>query len=73
MDTTNLIFTSIIILVALLVLGMIFSRLYRRASKETSFVRTGFGGQKIILNGGSLVFPVLHEIIPVNMNEHPPA
>jgi len=56
------------ILVALLLLGMIFSRLYRRASKEVSFVRTGFGGQKVILNGGALVFPVLHEIIPVNMN-----
>ncbi len=56
------------ILVALLVLGMILARLYRRASKEVSFVRTGFGGQKVILNGGALVFPVLHEIIPVNMN-----
>lgn len=56
------------ILIALLLLGMIFSRLYRRASKEVSFVRTGFGGQKVILNGGALVFPVLHEIIPVNMN-----
>ncbi|MGD2119733.1 MAG: flotillin family protein [Chromatiales bacterium] len=56
------------ILVALLVLGMIFARLYRRASKEISFVRTGFGGQKVILNGGALVFPVLHEVIPVNMN-----
>ena len=56
------------ILIALLVLGLIFSRLYKRASKEVSFVRTGFGGQKVILNGGTLVFPVLHEIIPVNMN-----
>ncbi len=56
------------IVIGLLVLGMIFSRLYRRASKEVSFVRTGFGGQKVILNGGALVFPVLHEIIPVNMN-----
>ena len=57
-----------VILLALVVLGMIFSRLYRRASKEVSFVRTGFGGQKVIMNGGALVFPVLHEVIPVNMN-----
>ena len=56
------------ILVALIVLGLILSRLYKRASKEISFVRTGFGGQKVIMNGGALVFPVLHEIIPVNMN-----
>lgn len=64
----SIVFYAGSILVALLVLGMIFSRLYRRASKEVSFVRTGFGGQKVILNGGALVFPVLHEIIPVNMN-----
>lgn len=57
-----------IIVVALLTVGIIFSRLYQRASKEISFVRTGFGGQKVIMNGGALVFPVLHEIIAVNMN-----
>ncbi len=56
------------ILVFLLICGLVFARLYRRSSKEVSFVRTGFGGQKVIMNGGALVFPVLHEIIPVNMN-----
>lgn len=57
-----------IVLVALFVLGLILARLYRRASKEVSFVRTGFGGEKVIMNGGALVLPVLHEVIPVNMN-----
>lgn len=57
-----------ILLVALVTMGLIFSRLYKRSSKEVAFVRTGLGGQKVIMNGGALVFPVLHEIIPVNMN-----
>lgn len=57
-----------IIVCGLIVIGLILARLYRRASKETSYVRTGFGGQKVIMNGGALVLPVLHEIIPVNMN-----
>lgn len=57
-----------ICLVLLIALMMVVSRLYRRASKEISFVRTGFGGQKVIMNGGALVLPVLHDIIPVNMN-----
>src|SRR5688572_7099469 len=57
-----------IIVVALFVIGMIVARLYHRASKEVSFVRTGFSGQKVIMNGGALVLPVLHETIPVNMN-----
>nr|WP_324828730.1 flotillin domain-containing protein [Qipengyuania sp. Z2] len=51
----------LIILVAL-------TRLYRRASKETSFVRTGVGGEKVVINGGALVLPVFHETMPVNMN-----
>ncbi|WP_159915918.1 flotillin family protein [Pantoea sp. 18069] len=57
-----------IALFTLLAIGIIVARLYRRASKETAFVRTGLGGQKVIINGGALVLPVFHEIIPVNMN-----
>ena len=57
-----------VIIVALVTMGLIFARLYQRASKETSFVRTGLGGEKVIMNGGAIVLPVLHEIIPVNMN-----
>jgi len=59
---------SVLVVVMVIVIGMIFSRLYTRASKEISFVRTGAGGQKVVMNGGALVFPVLHEVIPVNMN-----
>jgi len=53
---------------ALLILGIIITRLYRRATKEIAFVRTGFGGEKVVMNGGALVLPVLHETMPVNMN-----
>ena len=57
-----------IIVVAILTVGMILARLYQRASKEVSYVRTGLGGQRVIMNGGAIVLPVLHETIPVNMN-----
>ncbi|HRG17113.1 MAG TPA: flotillin domain-containing protein [Pseudomonadota bacterium] len=52
----------------LLYILKVLARMYTRASKELSFVRTGLGGQKVILNGGALVLPVIHEVIPVNMN-----
>lgn len=55
-------------LVALVIIGIVMARLYRRASKEIAFVRTGFGGEKVVMNGGALVLPVLHETMPVNMN-----
>ncbi|RYY40946.1 MAG: flotillin family protein, partial [Sphingomonadales bacterium] len=55
-------------LLTLLVIGLIIARLYKRASKEIGFVRTGFGGEKVVINGGALVLPVFHETMPVNMN-----
>ena len=64
---TILVFVGIIFAV-LFIIGMMFARLYKRSSKEVSFVRTGLGGEKVILRGGAFVFPVLHEVIPVNMN-----
>jgi uncharacterized membrane protein YqiK len=67
-DWMNTLFLVGIGLVVLLTFAMIFARLYRRSSKETSYVRTGFGGQRVIMNGGALIMPVLHETIPVNMN-----
>ncbi|MEN3295259.1 MAG: hypothetical protein V7642_4512 [Burkholderiales bacterium] len=42
--------------------------LYLRSSKERAFVRTGLGGQKVILDGGAFVLPIVHDVIPVNMN-----
>ncbi len=56
------------VLLGILVIGLIFAKLYQRASKETAFVRTGFGGEKIVKDGGAIVLPVLHETIAVNMN-----
>lgn len=52
----------------LLIIGFMLARLYRRATKEVAFVRTGFGGERVVMNGGAMVFPVLHETMPVNMN-----
>lgn len=66
----NLILIGVVaglILFAILVIGFIFSSLYRRATKETAFVRTGLGGEKVIKDGGAIVLPVLQSALPVNM------
>lgn len=55
-------------LVGLLAIGLVFSRLYRRSSKELGFVRTGLGGQKVVMDGGAIVLPVFHECVNINMN-----
>lgn len=65
--------SSVLILAGAIVAGLVFigvvlARLYKRSTKELSYVRTGMGGQVVIQNNGALVLPVLHEVIPVNMN-----
>ena len=60
----------LIIVVILAVIGiawLLFWWLYERASKEMSFVRTGLGGEKVVMSSGALVLPVLHDATPVNM------
>lgn len=56
------------LIIALVTIGLVAARLYRRASKEQAFVRTGLGGEKVIKDGGALVLPVFHDVIPVGMN-----
>ena len=58
----------IAIVVAIVVFFWLLHWLYLRSSKERSFVRTGFGGTKVVLGGGAFVLPVVHDVIPVNMN-----
>ncbi len=55
-------FTAIIAVCILFIIGIIFARLYRRASAEQAFVRTGLGGQKVVMSGGAIVMPIFHEI-----------
>ena len=56
-----------IVLLSLLVMGVILTRLYRRATKDVALIRTGFSGEKVVLNGGIMVIPVLHELMQVRL------
>lgn len=57
-----------VVIILLVTIGLIVAKLYRRSTKQISFVRTGLGGQKVIMNGGALILPIVHETVPVNMN-----
>ena len=57
---------TLAILAAILI--WIVRRLYVRSSKDRAFVRTGLGGQKVVLDAGGFVLPMVHEVIAVNMN-----
>ena len=67
-DTTFILIAAGAAFIALITIGLIFAKLYMRATKEIAFVRTGLGGEKVVKDGGAICLPVLHETIPVNMN-----
>ncbi|WP_299632334.1 flotillin domain-containing protein [uncultured Roseobacter sp.] len=67
MDLVTLGITVASIIGFLIFVGLVLGRLYRRATREVSLVKTGAGGKKVIMDGGTIVVPLLHEISPVNM------
>jgi uncharacterized membrane protein YqiK len=58
-----------IILIAVLaaVLIALAAWFYERATNEIALVRTGIGGRKVVIDGGTLALPFFHEISRVNM------
>lgn len=62
----------IILLTILIAVGVyLLHWLYRHSSKDQAFVRTGSGGEKVVMGGGALVIPIIHDITLVNMNAQP--
>src|ERR1700750_1539860 len=62
----------LIVAIIVIVVGVyIVNWLYHRSSKEVSFVRTGFLGERVVINGGAFVLPFIHAFTPVNTNVLP--
>ena len=58
----------VVVAIVVAIVVWLMNWLYLRSSKERAFVRTGLGGQKVVMNGGAFVLPIVHEVVPVNMN-----
>lgn len=62
----------VILLIILIAIGVyLLHWLYRHSSKDQSFVRTGLRGERVVMGGGALVVPIVHNITRVNMNAVP--
>src|SRR5208337_846644 len=64
----SLIIWLIVAVIVIAIVVYFVNWLYRRSSKEVSFVRTGLFGEKVVINSGAFVLPFIHEVTPVNMN-----
>jgi len=53
--------------VMLLTVFTVLSRFYRRCGADEALVRTGSGGNKVVIGGGVLVYPILHQLLRVSL------
>lgn len=61
-------FFALVVAAAVVLFGLwLLQRFYAKASRETALVRTGLGGQRVVLDGGCLALPILHQVQRVNM------
>ena len=63
--------TIVIVVVALAVFIAFLQRFYRKATRETALIRTGFGGQRVAMDGGCIALPFLHRVEEINMRAMP--
>jgi uncharacterized membrane protein YqiK len=68
MNAANLIAIIILATIVFAVLAYLLHWLYRHSTKDISFVRTGFRGEKVVMGGGSIILPIVHNLTEVNMN-----
>ncbi len=67
-QTAKLIITGFGCVVALVAAtASLISKFYRKASANMAFVRTGMGNAQVIKDGGMMVFPVVHQVVPVSL------
>jgi uncharacterized membrane protein YqiK len=57
----------ILAIIAVAIFYIISVWVYKRAPANMGFIRTGFGGTKVCLGQGAMVFPVFHEITWVSL------
>jgi flotillin len=54
-----------IFLIAVIAVSM--ARFYRRCGADEALVRTGSGGNKVVIGGGVFVYPILHQLLRVSL------
>lgn len=60
-------FALVLVIILIAVIVAFLSRFYRKSSRDVSLIRSGYGGQSIVLTGGCLALPFLHKVDEINM------
>jgi uncharacterized membrane protein YqiK len=57
----------VVAIVAITIVVVFLNRFYRKSTRDIALLRTGFGGQRVIISGGCLALPFLHKIDEINL------
>ena len=57
----------VVVIVLLSAIAVTFARFYRRCGADEALVRTGSGGNKVVIGGGVVVYPILHQLLRVSL------
>ncbi len=56
------------VLVMLIAFFVSLAKFYRRCGADEALVRTGSGGNKVVIGGGIFVYPILHQLLRVSLH-----
>ncbi len=48
-------------------IALVITQLYVKTKASEAFVKTGMGGMTVIMDGGALIIPVVHEVVAVSL------
>ena len=60
-------FVVVILAVVVAIAIWLLHRFYAKANRETALVRTGLGGERVVMDGGCVALPILHQVQKVSM------
>lgn len=58
---------GLLVIVAIVIAVLFLNRFYVKATREIAIIRTGLGGQRVVLDGGTISLPILHKVSEINM------
>jgi uncharacterized membrane protein YqiK len=69
--TYLIVFGAAALFILILAIGIVFARFFQRAGADEALVRTGSGGERVVIGGGITVMPIFHQIMRVSLKSVP--
>lgn len=70
MSSPNFLVGALAVIASVFLLSVVFvtlARFYQRCGADEALVRTGAGGNRVVIGGGVFVYPILHELMHVSL------